>query len=102
MPSRNTPTPPSDRSDPVIPPANEVLRRPEPNVIDQRQQQIDPAGRHRLDVNAPARDTMKQPGGEGPETVPPVAPPPPPLLPDATRTRVENGQPERGAERPDA
>lgn len=95
MPSRSSPTPPSGPSDPVIPPANEVLRRPAPNVIDQRQQQIDPAGRHRSDVNAPASDTMKQPGGEGPETAPPPATPPsPPLLPDASRTRIESGKPE--------
>jgi len=35
-------------------------------VIDQRQQQIDPAGHHRSDVNAPAAGTMKQPGSTGP------------------------------------
>jgi len=64
--SSRKPPPPPDHTAPVIQPANEVLRRPEPNVIDQRQQQIDPAGRHRADVNAPASDTMKQPGGEGP------------------------------------
>lgn len=54
-----TPKPP-----PVIQPANEALRRRAPNVIDQRQQQIDPAGRARADVNAPAAGTMKQPGGD--------------------------------------
>ncbi|HHX89162.1 MAG TPA: hypothetical protein GX700_05195 [Paracoccus sp.] len=46
-------------------PANEALRRRARNVIDQRQQQIDPAGRAREDVNAPAAGTMKQPGGNG-------------------------------------
>ena len=86
MPSRNTPIPPPDRTAPTIPPANEVLRRPEPNVIDQRQQQIDPAGHYRTDVNAPARDTMKQPGGEGPET-PATAPDPAPVPPLLPRTR---------------
>lgn len=55
MPSR-TPPPPRNL------PANEALRRPEPRVIDQRQQQIDPAGHHRTDVNANATGTMKQPG----------------------------------------
>ncbi len=44
-------------------PANEALRRPEPNVIDQRQQQIDPAGQHRKDPNARPDANRKQPGG---------------------------------------
>lgn len=35
-------------------------------IIDQRQQQNDPAGRHRVDVNAPAKPSMKQPGGPHP------------------------------------
>ena len=55
MPSR-TPPPPRNL------PANEALRRPEPRVIDQRHQQIDPAGHHRTDVNANAPGTMKHPG----------------------------------------
>lgn len=67
MPSRNTTPPPKDHTTPDHQPANKVLRRPEPNVIDQRQQQIDPAGLHRADINAPASDTMKQPGGAGHE-----------------------------------
>lgn len=41
----------------------EKLRRPEPNVIDQRQQQIDPAGRNRVDPNARPDENRKQPGG---------------------------------------
>jgi hypothetical protein len=44
-------------------PANERLRRPEPNVIDQRQQQIDPAGHHRTDPDARPDTNRKQPGG---------------------------------------
>lgn len=45
------------------PPANEQLRRPAPKVIDQRQQQIDPAGHHREDHNARPPGNRKQPGG---------------------------------------
>ncbi|HLQ20607.1 MAG TPA: hypothetical protein VK146_16670 [Tabrizicola sp.] len=44
-------------------PANERLRHPAPNVIDQRQQQIDPAGRHREDPDARPDANRKQPGG---------------------------------------
>jgi hypothetical protein len=49
-------------------PANERLRRPEtnvpgPTVIDQRQQQIDPAGQHRKDDDARPDANRKQPGG---------------------------------------
>lgn len=54
--SNNSPDP-----DPV--PANEKMRRPGPNVIDQRQQQIDPAGRHREDPDARPDANRKQPGG---------------------------------------
>ena len=53
---------PPDRADP----ANERLRQPEPNVIDQRQQQIDPAGHHRRDDNARPDANRKQPGGSAP------------------------------------
>lgn len=43
-------------------PANEALRR-QPGVIDQRQQQIDPAGKHRDDPNdAGPKRSQKQPG----------------------------------------
>ena len=59
------PTPP-DSEDKM--PANEALRRTDPDVIDQRQQQIDPAGQHRRDVNADAGTTMN-PRWHG--TVPP-------------------------------
>jgi len=45
--------------------ANDKLRHPAPDVIDQRQQQIDPAGKHRADVNPPSAAGMKQPGGAG-------------------------------------
>jgi hypothetical protein len=44
-------------------PANEELRRPAPNVIDQRQQQIDPAGHHRKDPDVRPDTNRKQPGG---------------------------------------
>lgn len=44
-------------------PANERLRRPDPNVIDQRQQQIDPAGHYRQDPDARPDGNRKQPGG---------------------------------------
>lgn len=47
-------------------PANDSMRRPEPNLIDQRQQQIDPAGQHRQDRNARPDANRKQPGGSGP------------------------------------
>ncbi len=42
-------------------------RKVAPNVIDQRQQQIDPAGHHRVDRNAIAKPSMKQPGGRHPD-----------------------------------
>jgi len=42
-------------------PTNEALRQ-KGNVIDQRNQQIDPAGKHRVDVNASAKGSQKQPG----------------------------------------
>lgn len=53
----------SDTPDPDYDPANEKLRRPAPNVIDQRQQQIDPAGQHREDPDARPDSNRKQPGG---------------------------------------
>lgn len=52
----------------VIP--NEVLRNPAPHVIDQRQQQIDPAGRHRIDPDARPDGNTKQPGGSGTTSTP--------------------------------
>lgn len=42
-------------------PANEALRK-EDGVIDQRNQQIDPAGKHRVDVNENSKRSQKQPG----------------------------------------
>lgn len=45
------------------PPANEQLRRPLPNVIDQRQQQIDPVGQQRQDPDERPDSNRKQPGG---------------------------------------
>ena len=42
-------------------PSNEELRKKN-NVIDQRQQQIDPAGHHRFDPNDTANWSQKQPG----------------------------------------
>lgn len=50
-----------DRDPKLIPP--EDLRRPAPGVIDQRQQQIDPAGHHRIDPNEAAKHSRRQPGG---------------------------------------
>lgn len=42
-------------------PSNEQLRNKD-GVIDQRQQQIDPAGKHRVDPNEAAKRSQKQPG----------------------------------------
>lgn len=42
------------------------LRRPAANVIDQRQQQIDPAGKNRTDLNDRSDANRKQPGGSDP------------------------------------
>lgn len=42
-------------------PSNEALRNKN-GVIDQRKQQIDPAGKHRIDVNEAAKRSQKQPG----------------------------------------
>lgn len=53
----------NNSADPDPGPANEKMRRPAPNVIDQRQQQIDPAGRHREDPDARPDANRKQPGG---------------------------------------
>ncbi|AJE49043.1 hypothetical protein [Celeribacter indicus] len=47
-------------------PENLKARAPEKGVLDQRQQQIDPAGRHRADLNATSIPSMKQPGGPHP------------------------------------
>lgn len=41
-------------------------RKVAPNVVDQRHQQIDPAGHRRVDRNAIAKPSMKQPGGRHP------------------------------------
>ncbi len=42
-------------------PSNEALRKKD-GVLDQRNQQIDPAGMHRLDENEAAKRSQKQPG----------------------------------------
>lgn len=42
-------------------PANEILRNKD-GVIDQRSQQIDPAGKHRVDPNVRDGKSQKQPG----------------------------------------
>lgn len=52
------------------------LRQVTPQVIDQRQQQIDPAGKHRVDPNAQASHSMKQPGHDS-RPAPPDYPRPP-------------------------
>jgi hypothetical protein len=44
-----------------IPPKSGALRT-KAGVIDQRQQQIDPAGKHRTDPNDAAKRSQKQPG----------------------------------------
>ena len=43
-------------------PSNAALRKKDGGVIDQRQQQIDPAGKHRVDPNEAAKRSQKQPG----------------------------------------
>ncbi len=43
------------------PPTNEILRKTG-KIVDQRQQQIDPAGEHRADANEAAKRSQKQPG----------------------------------------
>lgn len=48
-------------------PSNERLRRPAPKVIDQRQQQIDPAGLHRRDPDDRPDTNTKQPGASIPD-----------------------------------
>ena len=58
----------TNRAIPPTPPRNEILRRVEPNVIDQRQQQIDPAGRHRVDPDFRNDGNRKQPGGSSDRT----------------------------------
>jgi len=49
-----------DRKGPTS--SNEALRRKGRSVIDQRQQQIDPAGKHRADPNGGPNRSQKQPG----------------------------------------
>ncbi|MBL4918911.1 hypothetical protein [Szabonella alba] len=51
-------------------PGNEILRQVELHVIDQRQQQIDPAGRHRTDPNRRNDGNRKQPGGSSDRSPP--------------------------------
>ena len=48
-------------------PSNQAQRK-EGGVIDQRQQQIDPAGKHRDDPNEAKRRSQKQPGQDLRET----------------------------------
>lgn len=50
--------------------SSEGLRRPSPDMIDQRQQQMDPAGRYRIDPNARPHGNTKQPGGSGTTSTP--------------------------------
>ena len=54
-------------SDPFVPdppdPSPQELRHPKPGVIDQRQQRIDPAGKHTVDPNDRPPANRKQPGG---------------------------------------
>lgn len=47
---------------PKTPPDTDEVRRPAPNVIDQRQQQIDPARHHTADPNQQSDKNTKQPG----------------------------------------
>ena len=91
MPNPHTPIP-SDRIQPVQEgvPSNEQLRRPQPHVIDQRQQQIDPAGKERVDPDKRPDDNTKQPGGTKPDpqnTTGPHHPDyPKPPFPEQTQT----------------
>ena len=41
--------------------SNEQMRHPKQRVVDQRQQQIDPAGKFRRDDNARPKSNTKQP-----------------------------------------
>jgi hypothetical protein len=61
MENRMSTDPTGKPADPL--PSNERLRERVPNVIDQRQQQIDPAGRYREDPDARPDANRKQPGG---------------------------------------
>jgi len=54
--SQDTPTKPTD-----------LTRHPRPNVIDQRQQQIDPARHHTVDPDKRPDTNTKQPGGSSPD-----------------------------------
>lgn len=75
-------------------PANEQERRIGPATIDQRQQQIDPAGQHREEINTDAAASMKQPGdtehpkgGAAPKGAARAAPQhPSPPFPEQTQT----------------
>jgi hypothetical protein len=51
---------------------NQRLRQPKPGVIDQRQQQIDPAGKNRVDENLRPDSNRKQPGGSSNDKCGPV------------------------------
>lgn len=65
----------AETRDETTPPEPEnPLRRPAPNVIDQRQQQIDPAGQHRADPDARPDSNTKQPGGSTPPAADPRQP----------------------------
>jgi hypothetical protein len=44
--------------------APETMRHEKPGVIDQRQQRIDPAGKHTYDPNDRPVTNRKQPGGK--------------------------------------
>lgn len=41
---------------------SDTATRHKPGAIDQRKQQIDPAGKHRVDPNEAAKRSQKQPG----------------------------------------
>ncbi len=51
-------------------PASEQMRHPRRNVIDQRHQQIDPAGNRRIDRDARPDSNRKQPGGSPDDETP--------------------------------
>lgn len=75
---------------PDKPPADvttEDLRRLSPHKIDQRQQQIDPAGHHRRDPNR--RPSTKQPGGKRPVPSDDAAP----ASPEAEAARDDTPEP---------
>lgn len=70
-------------------PTNEQLREPAPNLVDLRQQQIDPAGKYRVDPDRRTSGTSKQPGIED------MSEGDPPDGPDGARAEAEQSRSRR-------